>query len=145
MRNTHNDHPLFVITDTIIDDLAAVEVGIPLEHLDRSILCRVKDIPMEDRCIGDQTQAAVTEPFPEDNILVHDRRLQLGLRPEIEDLDGSALCLEGKDLAGEVHDGTVGADSAFDDFIVVLEVYDYDLRLVLFIKFLSYANKVVGL
>jgi hypothetical protein len=43
-----------------------------------------------------------------------------------------------------VHDGAVGADGTLDDFIVFLEVYDYDLRLVLFIKFLPYADEVVG-
>jgi hypothetical protein len=60
-------------------------------------------------------------------------------------LNASAKRLEGRDLTGDMHDSTIRADSAFDDFIVVLEVYDYHLRLVLFIKLLSHANEVIGL
>jgi len=42
-----------------------------------------------------------------------------------------------------VHDRAVGADGTLDDSIVVLEVNYYDLRLVVFIKLLSYTNIMV--
>ena len=145
LGNANNDHPQLIITDAVVDDLAAIQVGIALKHLHGGVLSRVEDIPVIDRGVGHQTQAAIVVPLPEDNILVHGGRLELGLLCQVEDLNCSALSLESQNLAIEMHDGTVGANSAFDDFIVVLEIYNYDLGPVLFIKFLSYANKVVGL
>lgn len=52
--------------------------------------------------------------------------------------------LEGDDVFEPVHDRTVGVDRALDDFIVVLQVDDDDLRLILFAEFLPDANEMIG-
>lgn len=63
---------------------------------------------------------------------------------QVEDLDRSALSLESDDVFEPMHDGTVRVDRALDDFIVVLQVDDNDLRFIFFAEFLPDANEVVG-
>lgn len=43
-----------------------------------------------------------------------------------------------------MHDGTVGLDRSSDDLIVVLKVDDDDLWLLIFTKFLTDADEVIG-
>lgn len=42
-----------------------------------------------------------------------------------------------------MHDSTVGVDRTSNNFIVVLEVDDYNLRLVFFVYFLPDANVMI--
>lgn len=53
--------------------------------------------------------------------------------------------LKSNDVSGPVHDGTVRIDRAFDDFIIVFEVDDNDLRLIAFVEFLPDADVMIGL
>ena len=99
---------------------------------------------MVDSGIGDETQAAFAEPFPEDNIFVHGGRLELRFGSKVKYLNSSRLGFERNDLSGPVHDRTIRVDRSLNDFIVIFEVDDYDLRFVLFIKFLSNADEAIG-
>ena len=100
---------------------------------------------MIDRGVGDEAQAVFAEPLPEDNILIHNRGLELRFRSKVEDLNCPRLGFERNDLPGPVHDRTVRVDRSLNDFIVIFEVDDYDLRFVLFIKLLSNADETIGL
>ena len=99
---------------------------------------------MIDRGVSDEAQAIFAEPLPEDNILVHDRGLELRFGGKVEDLNRPRLGFERNDLSGPVHDRTVRVDRSLNDFIVVSEVDNYDLRFVLFIKLLSNADEAIG-
>lgn len=119
------------------------EVRKPIKDLLRVSLGRVEDIPVEDRALCHQAQALLIEPFPVHNILIHDRRLQLLLRRQVEDLDCAPLGLESNDVTVPVHDSTIRIDRALDDFIVVLQVNDDNLRLVLLGELLPDTHEVV--
>ena len=99
---------------------------------------------MIDWSICDKAQAAFTEPFPEDNIFIHDGRLQLRFGGKVKDLNSSWLGLERNDLSRVVHDRAICVDRSLNDFIVILEVDDYDLRFVFFIKLLPNAYEMIG-
>lgn len=92
----------------------------------------IKDIPVINRDICDQTQTCLAEPFPVHYILREYGGLEFLFRLEVEDLDSSALGLEGDDVPVPMHDGIVGVDGSADDFIVVLQVDDDNLGLVVF-------------
>jgi len=76
--------------------------------------------------ICDQAQGCFAEPFPENNILIHCSRLQLLLLTEIKDLECPGLSLQGNDILGPVHNGTVGLDGSADDIAAILEFDDND-------------------
>ena len=98
-----------------------------VKHLDGRGLSWVKDVPVIDGAVCDQSQCRLADPLPEGHVLAHRRRLELLLLFEVEDLEGARLGLEGDDLTRPVHDGTVGLDGSSDDIVVVLEVDDQDL------------------
>ncbi len=106
-------------------------------------LGRVEDIPVVDRGVRNHTQTSLAEPLPVDNIFIHDRGLELLLGCEIENLNCSTLGLESNDVLGPVHDSTVRVDGPLDNFIVVLQINDDDLRFVFFIKFLADTDEVI--
>jgi len=98
---------------------------------------------MIDCCVGHQTKTCFAVPFPEDNIFVHGGRFELLFGTQVEDLNSSGLSLEGNDLLVPVHDGTICVDRSLDDFIVVFEINDDNLRFVFIVNFLSNANIVI--
>jgi hypothetical protein len=120
-------------------------VLVALKNLDRSSLVGIKNVPVVDGVLGDQTQLILTNPLPEDDIFVHGSRLELLLCLEVKDLQCSRLCAQSDDLSGPVHDGTVGLDGASDDIVAVLEVDNDNFGLGGFALLLSYANEGVGL
>lgn len=116
----------------------------PVKHFKRSMLSRVKDIPMVNRRLSDQANACITVPLPEDDIFRHDRRLKLLLCLEVKDLDGLTLGFEGDNVLTPVHDGTIGINWSPDDLIVVFKI-DYDnLRLIIIVDLLSYTDEIIG-
>lgn len=119
------------------------KVGKSVEHLHRVLLCGVVNIPVVNRGVRDEAEGGLAEPFPVDNILIHDRRLEFLFRGEVEDLDGSALGLESNDVLAPVHDRTVGVDGALHDIVVVLQIDNDDLRLVIFIELLPNADVMI--
>lgn len=98
---------------------------------------------MVNRNVCHQTQTRIAEPLPVHDILIHNRRLQLLLCRQVEDLDCPSLRFESDDVLGPMHDSTVRVDRPFDDFIVVLEVDDNHLGLVIFAKFLANTEVVI--
>ena len=103
----------------------------------------IKDVPVIDGRLCHQTQTLVTEPLPIHDILVHDRRLQLLLCRQVEDLDRSALGFQGNDVAGPVHNSTVRIDRPLNDFIIVFQVDDNHLGLIVFAELLTDTNVVI--
>ena len=83
---------------------------------------------MVDCRICDQTQGCFAEPFPENHILIHRSRLQLLLLTEVKDLECPGLSLQGNDILGPVHNGTVGLDGSADDIAAILKFDDNDFR-----------------
>lgn len=114
-----------------------------IEHLDWVLLGSVIDIPVVDGGLRHQTQSLVAEPLPVDNILVHDRGLELLLGGEVENLNCPALGLEGDDVLAPVHDRTVGIDRSPHDLIVVLQVNNDDLWLVVLFELLANTDIVI--
>jgi hypothetical protein len=98
---------------------------------------------MIDCGVGHQPKTCLAVPFPEDNIFGHGGGFELLFGTQVEDLNSSGLSLEGNDLLVPVHDGAICVDGSLDDFIVVLEINDDNLRFVFIINFLSYANIVI--
>lgn len=96
------------------------KVGKPVKHLRRVLLGSVVHVPVVHGGVGNQTQRLFTEPFPVDDILVHHCGLELLLCLKVEDLNCAPLSLEGDDVLGPVHDGTVGIDRPPHNLIVVL-------------------------
>jgi hypothetical protein len=96
------------------------------------------------RCISDQTQRVCAKPFPEENIFIHCRRLELGFLGQVKYLERSLIRFEGNDLLVPVHDGTIGLDRSSNDLIVMFKVDNNDFRVSIFAEFLANANEVVG-
>lgn len=120
------------------------QIGKTIEHLHRVLLGGVVDVPVVNGGVSDQTQALFIEPLPVNDILIHHRRLQFRLGREIEDLNCSALSLEGNDVLVPVHDRTVRIDWPAHNIIVVLQIDDNDLWLVLVIELLPNADITIG-
>lgn len=91
-----------------------------LEDLNWLCLSLIKDIPVIHSAICDKAQGCLAEPFPEHNILIHCRRLELRLLGKVEYLKRPRLCLEGNDLFCPVHNGTVGLDRSSRDIVILL-------------------------
>lgn len=87
------------------------------------------EVPVEDCALGDDAERLDVEPFPEDNLLVHEMRLELLLARDVEHLELPAG-LKRKDLLLGMHDGAVGRDGPADDGIGVREVDDDNVGLV---------------
>lgn len=75
---------------------------------------------MVHRRISDQAQRVRTKPFPEENVFIHCRGLELGFLCQVKYLKRPLIRLEGDDLLVPVHDGTVSLDWPSNDLIVVL-------------------------
>lgn len=116
-----------------------------LEDLDWLWLGLIKDVPVIDGGLCNETQCCFAEPLPEHNILVHGCRLELRLLAEIEYLEGPRLCLEGNDLLCPVHDCTIGLDWASRDIVALLQVDDDNFRLCGIVLLLPNADEAVGL
>lgn len=99
------------------------EICVSVEHFDRSGLCGVHNVPVIDRRLCDQTQAALTYPLPKHNIFMHSMRLEFLLSPKIEYLK-SSLGFESNDLASPVHESTVSLNCSSRDLIVIVEIDD---------------------
>ena len=125
-RDGDDNHPLLVMADSVVDDLGA-QVGVAVEHFDGRGLAWIKDVPVVDTSLCNQTQALVAVPLPENDVLVHGGRLQLGLCAQVEDLKSTLLGAESDDVLGPVHDGVVSLDRATNDTVVVLEVDNNNL------------------
>lgn len=87
------------------------------------------EVPVEDCALGDDAERLDVEPFPEDNLLVHEMRLELLLARDVEHLELPAG-LKRKDLLLGMHDGAVGRDGPANDGIGVREVDDDNVGLV---------------
>ena len=103
----------------------------------------LKNLPVEDRGLGNHAQSGRTDPFPVNYIFIHCCRLELKLLTKIEDLEGSLVCLERNDLPIPMHNGAISLDRSPDDLIVVFEVDDDDLWGSIFTKLLTHAHKVI--
>lgn len=101
-----------------------LEVAVAVKHLDGRCLGGVKNIPMVNGRVCDQTKRGLACPLPEGNILAHGGRLELLLLLQIEDLKCPRLGLQGNNLAGPVHNCAVGLDGPSDDVIAILEIDD---------------------
>lgn len=69
------------------------ETGVTFKDLLGCALIWIKDVPVIDACICDQAQCALVDEFPEHHILVHGRRLELGLVAQVEYLQRPLLRL----------------------------------------------------
>jgi len=104
------------------------------------VLRGVEDVPVEDGRLRHQAQRGLADPPPEDDVLVHGGRLDLGLLLEVENLKRPRLRPEGDDLTRPVHDGAVGLDGPARDVVAILEIDDQDFGLGGFRLLLADAN-----
>lgn len=100
---------------------------------------------MVDGIVCDHAKSCETDPFPVDDVLVHRRRLELDLLPQVEYLECALVGLERDDLPLPVHDGAVGLDRPSCDLIIVLQINDDNLRVGIFGQLLANADIVIGL
>ena len=115
-----------------------------LKHFHWRGLCLVEDVPVVHAGICHETKCVLIKEFPENNILVHSRRLQLRLVSQIEDLQCPLLCLQCYYELVPVHDGAVGLDRSPYDIVSILEINDDDFGRRVVIELLSYTDVVVG-
>lgn len=99
---------------------------------------------MVDGSLGDQTQGPLAEPFPVNDVFIHDGRLQLLLCSEVKDLNCSALGLQRNDVLAPVHDRTVGIDWSPHHIIVVFQINNDNLGLLIFVELLANTDIVIG-
>ena len=108
---------------------AHAKVGVSVKDLDRRNCRGVVHVPMENRGICDHTQTFVADPLPVYDVLSHHIGLQLLSLPQVENLQSSRLRLEGYDLTGPVHYGTISLDGTLYGFVVVSQVDDDNVRI----------------
>lgn len=121
------------------------QIGVSVGDLDGGQLVLVEDIPVVDSRVCDEAQRVLTDPLPEDHVLVHGCRLQLLLVVQVKDLDRPLLGLEGDDVEVPVHNSTVSLDGPAGDIVVVLQVDDDDLGRSGLVLLLAYADVVIRL
>lgn len=111
--------------------------------LDRGQLVLIEDIPVVYCGICDETQRVLTDPFPEDYVLIHGRGLQLLLIIQVEDLDCPRLSLQGDNVEVPVHDSTVGLDGPSGYIVAILQIDDDDFWGCGFVFLFAYADVVI--
>ncbi len=116
--------PLQLVVGAVVDDLAAVEVGVALKDLGRRRVALHR--PVEDGLLGDEGDRLDVDPLPEDDVLRHRVRLHHRLHLDVEDLQ-RARRLQCDHLRRGVHDGGVGADRPADRRLRVGHVDDHHL------------------
>ena len=144
MRDAYNNHPLLVIADSVVDDLAPRKVLIAVEHLLRRDLRRVENVPVINASVSNKAKRCFTEPLSAHHIFLHRRALDLALLRQIKDLQRLPTCFQSDHLLGPMHDGTIRLNRASNDILSVLEVDDDDLGRGIVIYFLPHADVVVG-
>ncbi len=126
----------------VVDDLAAVEVGVALKDLGRRRVALHR--PVEDGLLGDQGNGLDVDPLPEDNVLRHIVRLprQVNLVEGSLQREG-VFQPQGDQLRPGVHDDGVGADRQADQRLRVGHVDDHHLGGLLLL--LADADELVAL
>ena len=114
-----------------------------VKGLNRLRLTRIENVPMIYGRIGDHSEAPFTKPLPINNIFIHDGRLDFLFGRKVEDLNGATLSFESDDIFGPVHNSTISVDGTFDNFIVVLQVDNDNLRLIIVMEFLANADETI--
>lgn len=84
-RDTDDNHPVLARRNAIVDDLAAGQCGVTVEHLLRRS-GSVRDRPVVYGSICDEAEVRVGRPFPEHDIFVVNVGFDFLLRLDVEDL-----------------------------------------------------------
>lgn len=119
-------HPFVVCAYAVVDDLAACERRVAVEHFHgrRGGVC---DGPVIYGSFRDEAEGIVVDPLPEHDVLVVHVRLDLLLRLEIRDLERAPAGLEGEDALVRVHDHAVGRDGPSQHIVRVGQVDNHHL------------------
>lgn len=93
--NSNKRCPLFVSRNAIVDDLVVGQGDMSVKDLDWCVgsSCGSRSGPMVHRSVGDDSEGLRRCPLPEDDILVHQMRLDFLLQLDVENLQLSSGCI----------------------------------------------------